>query len=578
MIEDIRLPRASTPEEVGVSSADVLSFLSEVEEKGLELHGFMVIRNGVVAVECFRAPFQGRYNHQMWSVSKSFTATAVGLAIGEDLLTLDTAVAQIFPEYKPKKNDKNWRNLTIRHLVTMTSGKSPKYLSPKGDKADWIKTYIAAPWYNEPGREFRYINENFYMLSAIIRRITGVTLSEYLTPRLYAPLGIERAEWETDNKKNEAGGWGFSAKTEDLAKLILCYQQGGVFNGKRILDEAWTREASKKQTDCVGLHSATNHGYGYGFWMNPFENSYRANGMFSQFGIDFTEQKGIFVCNAAVIDEESLHDLVFKYFPKAFKKDGEQAISNENALENATASENGVAGAISNETNLNGAPASENDYARELRERIAASMVEPPPLVSARSEFEKSLNGKIIKFKSNLLLNRVGFPVGALPIIVAAKSAEKQRQINRVRFDFEDASARFSWTEGKQKNSVSVGLDGNLRQSEMTLGGITYSVLGSAVWLDEKSLQVSLRAVETIAKRVFTFRFSGGGKVLMIPDSTPAIEGILNFLTEGAVFLFKFKPLLKLIRFVISLLPKRIEPAYKGRITVLRVPSGTKVR
>ncbi|MDR0883657.1 MAG: beta-lactamase family protein [Oscillospiraceae bacterium] len=527
----IALPRAKTPEAVGVSSAEVLAFLREVEEARLELHSFMVLRHGQVAAECFRAPFRAEYNHQMWSVSKSVTATAIGFAIYDGLLTLDTRVLDIFPEYAPNRTDYALEKLTVRHLVSMTSGKSPPYLSPKGANVDWLRTYMEASWYNDPGAEFRYINENFYVLCAILVRVTGQSVLRYLTPRLFVPLGIENPFWETDNWGIEAGGWGFYAKTEDLAKLMLCYQQGGQFAGKQVIPAAWAREAVRLQTPCVGLHSSCNAGYGFGFWRNPADRAgdgYRANGMFCQFGINFSDYDAVFVCNSAVTDEEVVHQLIWKHFPAAFF-DGD-------------------------------APQTAEHFA----DTLGASRYEAPPPVSVRSPLEPQITGRRILLQRKRLLQLIHFPVGVLPVIVTAKTAVLPRQISNITLDFAPDALHFSWHEGHEENRVTCGMDGTTHSDTIRLGGIDYRTLSHALWQDEGTLDVHIRAVETIAAQRLRFVFGKKGKVTMQSLSSPPIEDILGFLTEGAVFLFKFKPLLALIRWALRQLPKFIEPVHKG--------------
>ncbi|NLA76565.1 MAG: serine hydrolase, partial [Clostridiales bacterium] len=156
------LPRAESPEEVGVSSSELVEFLRDMEENGLEFHSFMVIRHGKVAAVCYREPFNAETPHAMYSVSKTFSGTAIGFAVHEGILSLDTRVIDVFPEYAPKKPCERLAKLTVRHLVTMTSGKNPSLLADKG-KIDWIEDYINCPWYGDPG-EYRYVNENIYML------------------------------------------------------------------------------------------------------------------------------------------------------------------------------------------------------------------------------------------------------------------------------------------------------------------------------------------------------------------------------------------------------------------------------
>ena len=125
----------------------------------------------------------------MYSVSKSFTSTAIGFAVEEGLLSLDAKVIDFFPEYRPAQPDEKLEKMTVRHLLTMTSGKNPSLLLDK-TKDRWIKDFFNAPWISEPGEMFLYVSENIYMLCAILVRVTGISVTEFLTPRLYEPLGM----------------------------------------------------------------------------------------------------------------------------------------------------------------------------------------------------------------------------------------------------------------------------------------------------------------------------------------------------------------------------------------------------
>ena len=523
------LPRVPFPEDAGVSSKAVLDFLKEVEENGIELHSFMVLRGGKVACECFRAPYEPKYRHQMWSVSKSFAATALGIAIDEGFLTLDTPVMDIFPEYRPKKKDENLEKLTFRHLVTMTAGKSPPYLSPKGENADWIKTYVNASWYNEPGVEYRYINENFFMICAALVRVTGMSIIEYLTPRLFEPLGIADLFWETNNRGVEAGGWGVFCRTEDLAKFMRCYQLGGKWEGKKVIPGDWAREATVYQTPSVGIHKATKVGYGFGFWMNPGEG-YRANGMFCQFGVDFVNHDGLFICNCSHTEEQIVQDLVFKYFPAAFIEPGSE------------------------------------ETVPSFHEALAASKVEEAPAASRRAPaLEDKINGTTIRLRKYRLVDAIGFAFGSIPAIVNSKTPFKPCQMNDIRINFEEDGLRFAWAEGTQKNEVFCAMNGGYDEHLVRVGGIAYKMLCFARWNDDDTLLVQLRAIESIATQRFTFQFSGS-RVRMTMRSTPYIETIAEFLYEGSSFLFKSPLILKVLRLVIMQLPRIGEPKVKGKL------------
>ena len=286
------LPRAAAPEEVGVYADVAEQFVDYIQREQLEFHSLMVLRHGKVAVEWYNEPYDAHTKHTMYSVSKSFTATAVGFAVSEGLVQLTDKVLDFFPDYPPKTPHPYFDKLTVRTLLTMTSGKQTDLMADKG-KIDWIADFINSPWVFEPGTDFLYVNENIYMLCAILHRATGMSVIDYLTPRLFEPLGIDIPFWETDRNGVEAGGWGLYITTEDLAKFADCYLHGGKYRGRQVIPEEWVKEATVNQLGDVrqpGEDADSNAGYGYCFWMNgSVPNSYRADGMFSQFAINLPD-------------------------------------------------------------------------------------------------------------------------------------------------------------------------------------------------------------------------------------------------------------------------------------------------
>ena len=175
------LPRADFPEQVGVSSKAISELLDDFERSGIELHSIMILRHGKVAFETWRDPYAPDIPHTMYSVSKSFASIATGFAIDEGLLTLDTKVIDIFPEYRPQKYDANLEKMTVFHLLTMTAGKDVSVLENKA-KVSWLKSFFGARWAFAPGEGWKYISENCYVLCAIIQKLTGMTVREYLAP------------------------------------------------------------------------------------------------------------------------------------------------------------------------------------------------------------------------------------------------------------------------------------------------------------------------------------------------------------------------------------------------------------
>ncbi|HQH64334.1 MAG TPA: serine hydrolase, partial [Clostridiales bacterium] len=234
------LERAGSPEQLGISSQSVIDFLDDCEKNGLELHSFMLLRHGKVAAECWWKPFAPNIPHTMFSFSKSVTAAAVGFAIDEGKLALDTKVYALFPEYAPIIKKKWQDTLTVEHLLTMTSGKMTSILI-NTQKIGWVQSYLRVPFKYKPGEKFEYVTDNSFMLAAIVKRVTGQGLLKYLTPRLFEPLGIKTPVWETNQQGVETGGWGLFLKTEDQAKFVQCLLDDGKWGGRQVIPEFWAK-------------------------------------------------------------------------------------------------------------------------------------------------------------------------------------------------------------------------------------------------------------------------------------------------------------------------------------------------
>ena len=528
----IMLPRASCPEEVGVSSKEIARFMQHIKDGNIRFHSFMVIRHGKVAAECYFAPYNADTPHQMYSVSKSVTSTAVGLCVQEGLLSVEDRIVDIFPDYVPKEPDENLSKLKVRHLLSMTSGKNVSFLSDK-TKNDQITEFLKAPWYNEPGAEFRYINENIYMLCAIVHRVTGQTVRDYLQPRLFEPLGIEYPQWETDAYNVEAGGWGIFLKTEDLAKLMLMYHQGGVFNGQRILSEEWVKTATSKVTDNSnnsGLDSTC--GYGYCFWQNHFANSYRSDGMFTQLGIVFSDYDAMFICTAGISCEDNARSVIWPFFPRAFFD------------ENAPHADTSFAGL----------------------DELLKNAVMDQPLPKSSSPWEKRLEGTRIRMRKNVLLNLIGFPVSMLPLAVVYMSCDKAGNIDNIEFSFSEKECSMTWTEGSEKNTVLCGMDGHYRYGTMRLGQMNFTVCCSAHWSKANELIIDVRPLNTIGKRRLSFSFSLNDRVVMRPSGEPPVAEIAANLAEGVPGMFKNKALVYIAQQALYMLPTIVEPKHRGKI------------
>lgn len=305
------LPR-STPEEQGVDPRALLAAVDEIVANP-ELHSLMVVRHGRVVAEGWAHPFTPDRPHTLYSLSKTFTATAVGLAVGEGLLSLDDAVVRLLPDEAPAEVDARLARLTVRHLLTMSTGHDP---APPAFEVpgDWVSAFLSTPLVHEPGERFVYNTPATHVLSAIVQRVTGQRLLDYLGPRLLEPLGIAGASTETSPQGIDLGGTGISVRTEDVAKLGLLYLRDGVWDGRRVLPEGWVAQAS-------AAHVSTSHwggvswqqGYGFQLWRSP--HGYRADGAFGQFSLVLPEHDAVVAITGAFADTGRTLDAVWRWLP-----------------------------------------------------------------------------------------------------------------------------------------------------------------------------------------------------------------------------------------------------------------------
>jgi CubicO group peptidase (beta-lactamase class C family) len=238
------LPR-STPEAQGVSSAGIRAYVEAADRQVSTMHSFMLVRHGHVIAEGWWKPEAADKLHVMHSLSKSFTSTAVGLAIEEGKLNLDDPVLKFFPEDAPAQPSENLKAMTVRDLLTMSCGHEDEVTFTESEP--WVKSFLAHPVPFKPGTHFKYNTPGTHMLSAIVTRVTGQTVLDYLRPRLFEPLGIENPEWPASPQGNTLGGWGLRVRTEDVAKFGLLYLQKGKWNGKQRVPASWVEQATRKQ-------------------------------------------------------------------------------------------------------------------------------------------------------------------------------------------------------------------------------------------------------------------------------------------------------------------------------------------
>ena len=306
-----RLPRA-TPESQGLPSAAVTGFLDAVAEAHQELHSLMVVVRGAVVAEGWWAPYERERRHELFSLSKSFTSTAVGFAQAEGLLSVDDLVLDHFPDEAPTEPDPNLGRMRVRHLLTMTTGHHDAADDGTFGSPDWARGFLAQPVQHEPGTHFVYNTAGSYMLSAIVQRVTGQRALDYLTPRLLEPLGIEGVTWQQSPQGIDAGGFGIWATTEDIACFAQLYLQDGMWDGRRVLPEGWVADASRPHT--VSTHSNGDpdwvQGYGYQLWRGR-HSTFRGDGAFGQFALVLPEQHAVVAVTSGSDNMQGILDLVW---------------------------------------------------------------------------------------------------------------------------------------------------------------------------------------------------------------------------------------------------------------------------
>jgi CubicO group peptidase (beta-lactamase class C family) len=309
------LPR-STPEGEGISSSAILSFVQAADTTIDAMNSFMLVRHGHVVAEGWWAPYDARTPHVLYSLSKSFTSTAVGLAIADGKLTLDDEALNFFPDEAPSQPSANLRAMRVRDLLRMNTGHQtePSFITPADSTfrdATWVRRILFHPVAFKPGTHFLYNSAATYLLSAIVQKVTGQTVLDYLRPRLFVPLGIESPTWVASPQGISAGAYGLSVRTEDIARLGQLYLQKGVWNGRQLVPRGWVEEATARQTsNGSSPRSDWDQGYGYQFWRSRHD-TYRGDGAFGQYMLVLPQYDAVVAITSGVSDMQAVMNLVW---------------------------------------------------------------------------------------------------------------------------------------------------------------------------------------------------------------------------------------------------------------------------
>lgn len=448
------LPR-STPEAEGVSSEGILNFLDAASKSKHEFHSFMLIRHGKVVAESWWNPYRSDLKHTLYSVSKSFTATAVGFAVSEKKLSVDDKVISFFPNDLPINISPYLAELKVKDLLSMSVGHAKENQSIIVSD-NWVKEFLSTPIVNQPGSKFLYNSGATYMLSAIVQKVTGQKIIDYLQPRLFAPLGIENIDWEISPNNINPGGWGLRVKTEDMAKFGQLFLQKGTWKGKQVLPASWVEEATSMKimqnptaTQAQKDSSDWLQGYCYQMWRCR-NNGYRADGANGQYIIVLPEKDAVIITTAEAPDMQSEINLIWKYILPAL---------NDKKL-----------------------PANAKKQA-ELKQKIASLAL---PFESKASASDSKISGKTFGLIS------------------------KSKSLHSISFDFKNEILNISLKTDSITHTIPFGF-GKWVNSETTkfgpylvaagkfnrVGLSPFKVAGSYTWQDDKTLELTLRYIES---------------------------------------------------------------------------------
>jgi len=463
------LPR-STPEAEGVSTAGIIDFLNAAGKSQHEFHSIMILRHGKVVAEGWWNPYAANLKHTMYSVSKTWTATAVGFAASEKKLSVEDKVISFFPDDLPDQVSENLAALRVKDLLSMSVGQTPDPSGPVAVSGNWARTFLATPIVFKPGTQFLYNSAATYMLSAIVQKVTGQKVIDYLKPRLFDPLGIEGVDWETSPQGINIGGWGLRVKTEDMAKLGQLFLQNGMWKGKQIIPAAWITEASTakimQEPNATQARKDTNdwvQGYCYQMWRCR-NNAYRADGAFGQYIIVMPEKDAVVIITSETANMQSEIDLVWKYLLPAFK-DGKLPADSKN---------------------LNA-----------LKAQLAALAL-PVPAKSDNATMESKISGKqfgVISGTRSLETLSVKFDNGVCHLTLDTDSVNHELDFGNGKWIAEQTTKLGPYLVAAAKNNRS--------------GLPIYKVDGAYTWKDDKTLELTLRYVESPHTETMVLNFEG---------------------------------------------------------------------
>ncbi|HRM05107.1 MAG TPA: serine hydrolase, partial [Blautia wexlerae] len=557
----------ATPESQGISSDLFAALLRELDaSKDTEMHHFMALRHGKVICECNFAPYPKGMWHITHSMCKSITGMAIGMLIEEEKLKLDENIYDIFPDHINAFSKIFRPVITVENLLTMTSGVT---FNESGIVSgnDWLGSFLNASVNGKPGTEFQYNSLNTYVLSAIVTKRTGETLTEYLTPRLFGPLGITKYYWETCPKGITKGGWGLFLCAEDMAKLGQLYLQRGKWNGQQLVSEYWieisTARHLKTQND--------TYGYGYQLWMEQRPGSFEYNGMLGQNVIIYPDMDMVLVTNAG--NKEMFQDCIMlniirKYFPVNYHP---ADVLPENPLSYSLLKR--LCGELENGENNNRSTSLRGGWKRNVVSRrkhsdkkysyrISAAVDRP----SDHHSFMRAVSGRTYVMEQQ--------NIGIAPLFVQVFHNNMTDGISEISFTYDAGNFYVSFTEGEVIHKLPVGF-GRAADGCVDLHGEHYLVATLGEFARDENdipvLKLEITFIEECVKRKAHIFFHEDDEIEIRWNETPGKKMILaglSSITEELSGNFLYNSLLGdhniTTELLHRLMEQTIEPVVRG--------------
>lgn len=454
----------STPEAQGVSSNYLLGFIEALNKLQHDPHSLMILRYGYVIAEGWWSPYRADQLQTLYSLSKSFTSTAIGMAVKEGKLNLNDKVIDFFPAECPDPLTLRHHLLRIKHLLTMSVGHGHDTTFEMTQTDDWVKAFLNFDFDQEPGHVFLYNSGATYMLSAILQKVSGQNVLDFLQKRLFDPLSIEKADWERDPHGRCTGGWGLRLHTEDLAKFGQLMLQRGRWGKHQLLTEDWVREATSAQILSLGGSpdrpdklNDWKQGYGYQFWRSQHGN-YRGDGAFGQYCVILPNHHAVVVMTSESADMQGELDLMWRYLLPAMR---DQVLPTEASTQ-------------------------------VLRNTLQSLAIAPPSGVHPSAPWTR---GRFMYYFD-----------------------QNEQDITKMQVILSSDGGKIICTIGEEKQTLAFGLDRWI-SSEINWPGMppklipghlhqTYTVASAARWKDESTLEITSRFINYQHKNYLTIIFT----------------------------------------------------------------------